>query len=63
MQVQSMHFKPRAAEKLADTRLRKNLTKLSDKFVNARAQAVSELDDFEAVRNAAVERRNRALEH
>jgi L-lactate dehydrogenase complex protein LldF len=63
MQVQSMHFKPRAAEKLTDARLRKNLTKLSDKFVNARAQAVTELDDFEAVREAAVERRNRALEH
>jgi L-lactate dehydrogenase complex protein LldF len=56
-----MHFKPRAAEKLADTRLRKNLTKLSDKFVNTRAMAVAELDDFEATRNAAVERRNRAL--
>ncbi|MFN7572621.1 MAG: LutB/LldF family L-lactate oxidation iron-sulfur protein [Betaproteobacteria bacterium] len=63
MQVQSMHFKPRAAEKLADTRLRKNLTKLSDKFVTARARAVTELDDLEAVRDAAAERRNRALEH
>src|SRR5512140_3520779 len=62
MQVQSMHFKARASMKLADARLQKNLKKLSDKFVSARAVAVAELDDFEATRNAAVQRRNRALE-
>jgi L-lactate dehydrogenase complex protein LldF len=61
MQVQTMHFKARASMKLADARLQKNLKKLSDKFVTARAAAVAELDDFEATRNAAVERRNRAL--
>jgi L-lactate dehydrogenase complex protein LldF len=61
MQVQTMHFKARASMKLADARLQRNLKKLSDKFVNARAMAVAELDDFEATRNAAVERRNRAL--
>ncbi len=62
MQTQAMHFKSRAALKLADVRLQKNLKKLSDKFVNARAAAIAELDDFEATRSAAVERRNRALE-
>ncbi|MFZ5541784.1 MAG: LutB/LldF family L-lactate oxidation iron-sulfur protein [Pseudomonadota bacterium] len=61
MQVQSMHFKSRAAMKLADARLQKNLTKLADKFVTARARAIAELDDFEATRAAAVERRDRAL--
>ncbi len=61
MQVQSMHFKARAAMKLADARLQKNLTKLADKFVTARARALAELDDFEGTRTAAVERRNRAL--
>ncbi len=61
MHVQSMHFKSRAAMKLADARLQKNLTKLADKFVTARAQAITELDDFEGTRNSAVERRNRAL--
>jgi len=61
MQTQAMHFKSRAALKLADQRLQKNLKKLSDKFVNARAAAIAELDDFEGTRNAAVERRNRAL--
>lgn len=63
MHVQSMHFKSRAAMKLADVRLQKNLTKLADKFVTARAQAITELDDFEGTRTAAVERRNRALAH
>jgi L-lactate dehydrogenase complex protein LldF len=61
MQVQSMHFKARAGQKLADARLQKNLKKLSEKFVTARASAIAELDDFEATRDAAVERRNRAL--
>lgn len=60
-QTQSMHFKARAGQKLADARLQKNLKKLSEKFVTARAAAILELDDFEATRSAAVERRNRAL--
>ena len=63
MQVQSMHFKVRAGQKLADVRLQRNLKRLSEKFVTARASAIAELDDFEATRNAAVERRNRALAH
>ena len=61
MHVQSMHFKSRAAMKLADARLQKNLKKLSDKFVTARATAIAELDDFEGTREAAKQRRNRAL--
>jgi L-lactate dehydrogenase complex protein LldF len=61
MHVQSMHFKSRAAMKLADARLQKNLKKLSDKFVTARTNAIAELDDFEGTRDAAKERRNRAL--
>jgi L-lactate dehydrogenase complex protein LldF len=63
MQTQAMHFKSRAAMKLADVRLQKNLRKLADKFVTARAAAIVEIEDFEATRNAAVERRNRALSH
>jgi L-lactate dehydrogenase complex protein LldF len=61
MQVQSMHFKARAGQKLADARLQQNLKKLALKFVTARASAIAELDDFEATREAAVELRNRAL--
>ncbi|WP_175939995.1 lactate utilization protein B [Caballeronia sp. BCC1704] len=62
MQVQTMHFKARAGSKLADDRLQHNLTKLSTKFVSARASAVRDID-FDATRAALKERRNRALEN
>jgi len=61
MQVQSMHFRSRAAMKLADARLQKNLGAFADRVISARAAAIAELDDFEGTRNAAVERRNRPL--
>ncbi len=63
MQVQSMHFKARAGQKLADLRLQQNLKKLSTKFVTGRASAIAELDDFEATRDAAADRRMRAIEN
>ncbi|WP_118179236.1 lactate utilization protein B [Paraburkholderia phosphatilytica] len=62
MQVQSMQFKPRAGQKLADQRLQQNLKKLSSKFVAGRASAITAID-FEATRSALKERRNRALEN
>jgi len=61
MQVQSMHFKARAGQKLADARLQQNLKKLSTNWVAGRARAITELDDFEATRDDAVRRRNLAL--
>ena len=61
MRVQSMHFQARAGEKLADTRLQRNLKKLAEKFVSARATVMQEID-FTATRQAAIERRNRVLE-
>ncbi|HYC43835.1 MAG TPA: LutB/LldF family L-lactate oxidation iron-sulfur protein [Noviherbaspirillum sp.] len=63
MQVQSMHFKARVGEKLADKRLQANLKKLSTKWVAGRASAILELDDFEGTRDAAKERRMRAIEN
>lgn len=63
MQIQSMHFKARAGQKLADQRLQQTLKKFSTKFVGARASAITELDDFEATRDAAVERRMRAIDN
>jgi len=62
MQVQSMQFKARAGQKLADQRLQQNLTKLSTKFVSARAEAITAID-FHATRDALKARRNRALEN
>jgi L-lactate dehydrogenase complex protein LldF len=58
-----MHFKARAGEKLADKRLQENLKKLSTKWVLGRANAITELDDFEGTRDDAIARRNRALEN
>lgn len=63
MQVQSMHFKARAEEKLADRRLQQNLKKLATKFVSGRASAITELDDFEGTRDAAVALRMRAIDN
>lgn len=63
MQIHSMHFKARVGEKLADKRLQQNLKKLSTKFVSGRASAITELDDFEGTRDAAKERRMRAIEN
>jgi len=62
MQTQSMHFKARAGQKLADQRLQQNLTKLSTKFVSGRAQAIRSID-FPATRDALKARRNRAIEN
>ena len=61
MQVQSMHFKARSGQKLADVRLQQNLKVLSQRWTVGRTNAIAELDDFEATRDEAVERRNRAL--
>jgi L-lactate dehydrogenase complex protein LldF len=63
MQIQSMHFKQRAGQKLADQRLQQALKKLSTKFVSSRAIAITELDDFEGTREAAVACRMRVIEN
>jgi L-lactate dehydrogenase complex protein LldF len=62
MQVQSMHFKARVGQKLADQRLQHNLTKLSTNFVLARTSAMTAID-FSATRAALKTRRNRALDN
>ena len=63
MRVESMHFKERAAVRLRDPRLQKNLEKLTTQFVSRRAAVIKELDDFEGQRDAAVERRDRGIEN
>jgi L-lactate dehydrogenase complex protein LldF len=63
MHVASMHFKPRAAEKLADPYLREALQGLKTRFVPGRANAIAELDNFEEIREAAAQIRQRSLEH
>ncbi len=63
MQVHSMHFKARTGAKLADQRLQENLKKLTTKFVSGRANAILDLDDYEATRSAAATMRQRAIDH
>lgn len=63
MQVTSMHFKARAGEKLADAKLQAALKKLESNFVRGRAERVAELDNFEAIRDAAAAIRQRALDN
>jgi len=62
MQVTSMHFKARATERLADQRLQATLKKVGRGFANKRAMVVGEIA-FEETREAAKERRNRALDN
>jgi L-lactate dehydrogenase complex protein LldF len=63
VKIQSMHFKARVGEKLADRILQENLAKAKPKFVDSRAKVMLELDDFEATREAARQIRNRSLEN
>ncbi|HEX4917531.1 MAG TPA: LutB/LldF family L-lactate oxidation iron-sulfur protein [Limnobacter sp.] len=62
MQVQSMFFERKSIEKLSDARLQENLKRLSGKFVSARASSITELEDFEGTRSAAVAIRNRSIQ-
>jgi len=63
MQVQSMHFKARAGDKLNNEQLQAALRKTQGKFINGRAAAILELDNFEQIRDAAKRIRDRVLEH
>ena len=63
MDVRSMHFKANVAAKLADPVLQGNLKKAKGKFVDARARAITELDDFEGTREAAARIRGDVLQH
>jgi L-lactate dehydrogenase complex protein LldF len=61
MQVTALNFKRAAAENLHDPRLQRALARLQTKFVDARAAAITELPDYEEIRVAATEIRDRVL--
>ena len=63
MQLTSQRFKETAHAKLHDANLQIALEKLQGNFVKGRALRVAELDQFEAIRDAAAEIRDRALEN
>ncbi|MBU0751880.1 MAG: iron-sulfur cluster-binding protein [Gammaproteobacteria bacterium] len=65
MEIKSMHFKSRASAKLADVGLQHNLKKAKGKFVDKRRDAIADFcaqgGDFEALREAGKDLRNRVL--
>ena len=61
MQITSMHFKATAGVKLRNASLQAALQRLQGNFVRGRAQRVAEIDNFEAIRDAAAAIRDRAL--
>src|SRR5215217_6849257 len=63
MQLTSYRFKQTARAKLVDPNLQAALNKLQTNFVKGRAERVAELDNFEAIRDAAAAIRDRALAH
>jgi L-lactate dehydrogenase complex protein LldF len=63
MQVTSHEFKRKASEALTDPQLRKAMSTLRTRMVAGRAQSVLELDNFEAMREAAKQTRDFALAH
>src|SRR5687767_8186778 len=63
MQHTSDQFKDTARTKLGDANLQAALEKLQTNFVKGRADRVAELDNFEAIRDAAAAIRERALEN
>ncbi|OHC63081.1 MAG: iron-sulfur cluster-binding protein [Rhodocyclales bacterium GWA2_65_20] len=62
MDIKSMHFKANAAASLANAGLQQNLRTAKGKFVDKRAIAITELDDFEGTREAAKDVRDRVLQ-
>ena len=62
MQIASMHFKERAHDNMGNAQLQGNLQKIKGKFVAKRRDALVELDDVDATREAARAIRQRALD-
>jgi L-lactate dehydrogenase complex protein LldF len=58
-----MHFKERAHEQMRDAQLQQNLARFKDRFVGARRKAITEVEDFEALREAGRAIRQRGLDN
>ncbi len=63
MQISTVHFKRKAADSLDNAQLQRALARLQDRFVGARAEALSDLPDVAALRAAATAIRQHALDH
>ena len=63
MQITSQQFKRVASRKLADPKLQTALRTAKGRFVVARAASILELDNFEAIREAAARIRDHAMDY
>ncbi len=63
MQVNSMHFKATASQKLNDAVLQAAMKRAKGKFVDGRAAAVAEVDVWEEIRTHAALLRDRVIEN
>ena len=61
MQIQSMHFKQTASQKLNDAVLQTAMKKAKGKFVDGRAAAVAEVDAWQDIRTYAAALRDRVI--
>jgi L-lactate dehydrogenase complex protein LldF len=61
MKISSMHFKRKATEKLGNENLQQALKKLQSKFVDGRTAAIAELPNFNEIRDAATDIRERVV--
>jgi len=62
VQVTTLHFKRKAAENLANPQLQRALTRLQERFVGTRAAVMTEIPDFERMRQAAAAIRQHTLD-
>ncbi|MDH4134485.1 MAG: LutB/LldF family L-lactate oxidation iron-sulfur protein [Gammaproteobacteria bacterium] len=62
MQVSTLHFKRKATENLANAQLQRALTRLQERFVGTRATVMTEVPDFEQLREAAAQIRQGAID-
>jgi L-lactate dehydrogenase complex protein LldF len=62
VQVNTLHFKRKAAENLANPQLQRALQRLQERFVGTRAAVMTEIPDFEALRSVAAATRQHTLE-
>jgi len=63
MKVSTLQFQHKSTESLANTQLQRALTRLQERFVDARAAALTDIPDFERMRQSAAAIRQRALDH
>jgi L-lactate dehydrogenase complex protein LldF len=63
VKVSTLQFHRKSAESLTNAQLQRALTRLQERFVDARAAALTDIPDFERMRQSAAAIRQHALDH